>query len=253
MFARLMIHAMVFGVLFGLFLFWSGPSAAGGGAASQLSAGVARVADSIHWLGHDSVRIDADGAVIYIDPWQLSGEPKKADLVLITHDHKDHCSPQDVNAIFKEGTEIVTIAAAAQKLAGKPVHIMVPGDKITAKGVPIEAAAAYNVNKFRSPGVPFHPKESRHVGFVITLDGVRIYHAGDTDCIPEMKDVRADIALLPVSGTYVMTAEEAVKAVEILQPELAIPMHVGRGIGSMEDAERFRKLSPVPVRVLSME
>jgi L-ascorbate metabolism protein UlaG (beta-lactamase superfamily) len=209
--------------------------------------------DCIHWLGHDSMRIDADGLVIYIDPWQLSGEPKKADLVLITHDHKDHCSPEDVDAVFKEGTEIVTIAAAAKKLPGKSVHVVAPGDKITAKGIPIEAAAAYNVNKFRGPGVPFHPKESRHVGFVITLDGVRIYHAGDTDCIPEMKDVRADIALLPVSGTYVMTAEEAVEAVKILRPALAIPMHVGRGIGSLEDAERFKELSPVPVRVLPME
>jgi L-ascorbate metabolism protein UlaG (beta-lactamase superfamily) len=121
------------------------------------------------------------------------------------------------------------------------------------KGIPIEATAAYNINKFRSPGVPFHPKESRHVGFVITLDGVRVYHAGDTDCIPEMNEVRADIALLPVSGTYVMTAEEAVEAVKILGPALAIPMHVGRGIGSLEDATRFKELSPVPVRVLPME
>jgi L-ascorbate metabolism protein UlaG (beta-lactamase superfamily) len=255
MFTRLMIHAMVFGVLFGLFLFWSGPSAAGGGsgAASQLSAGVARMADCIHWLGHDSMRIEADGVVIYIDPWQISGESKKADLVLITHDHMDHCSPEDVERVSKEGTEIVTISAAAEKLPGKPVHVVAPGDKLTVKGIPIEATAAYNIKKFRSPGVPFHPKESRHVGFVITLDGVRVYHAGDTDCIPEMSEVRADIALLPVSGTYVMTAEEAVEAVKILGPALAIPMHVGRGIGSLEDATRFKELSPVLVRVLSME
>ncbi|HDR16350.1 MAG TPA: MBL fold metallo-hydrolase [Desulfobacteraceae bacterium] len=249
-----MIQSILFGALFGLFLFWCGPSTAGGaGAASQLSAEVARVADSIHWLGHASVRIDAGGLVVYIDPWQLGGEPKKADLVLITHDHRDHCSPEDVEAVFREGTEIVTIAAAAEKLPGKPVQIVTPGDKITVKGLSIEAVPAYNLNKFRSPGVPFHPKEALHVGFVVTLDGVRIYHSGDTDCIPEMKDVRADIVLLPVSGKYVMTAEEAVKAVEILRPALAIPMHVGRGIGSPEDAERFRELSPLPVRVLPME
>lgn len=158
-----------------------------------------------------------------------------------------------MDAIFKEGTEIVTIAAAAEKLPGKPVHIVAPGDKITVKGIPVEAVPAYNINKFRSPGVPFHPMEAGHVGFVITVDGVRVYHTGDTDSIPEMKDIRADIALVPVSGTYVMTVAEALEAVKLLKPGLAIPMHVGRGIGSMEDAERFRELSPVPAWVLPVE
>ena len=237
--------------VFGAAVLWSGPVAAGDDA--SLPDDVARVADSIHWLGHDAMRIDAGGVVIYIDPWQLGEAPAKADLVLITHDHRDHCSPEDVDAVCGEGTEIVTVAAAAKKLPGKSVREVAPGDAVTVKGISVEAVPSYNINKFRSPGVPFHPREAGYVGFVVTVDGVRIYHAGDTDVIPEMKDVRADIALVPVSGTYVMTADEALEAVRIIRPKLAIPMHVGRGIGSLDDARRFEELSPVPARVLLME
>lgn len=245
-----MVHVLAM-VAFGVGVLWSGPVAAGGG--GPISADVARVAGSIHWLGHDSVRLDAGDIVIYVDPWQLGDQPRKADLVLITHDHRDHCSSEDVEAVFQEGTEIVTVAAAAKKLAGKAVHEVKPGDSVRVKGISVEAVPAYNINKFRSPGVPYHPREAGYVGFVITVQGVRVYHAGDTDVIPEMKDIRADIALVPVSGKYVMTAEEALEAVKILEPKLAIPMHVGRGIGSMEDAQRFQELSPVPAQVLPME
>jgi len=241
-----MMKVSAVGAALGLCLVWAGPAGAGEGDA-------ARVAESIHWLGHDAVRIDAEEGVIYIDPWKLGDRPKKADLVLITHDHGDHCSPEDVETVMQEGTEIVTVAAAERKLQGLPVRTVAPGDAVTVRGVPVEAVPAYNVNKFRSPGVPYHPKEAGYVGFVITVGGVRVYHAGDTDVIPAMKGIQADIALVPVSGTYVMTVEEAVEAVEIIRPRLAVPMHVGRGIGSLEDAERFRELSPVPVRVLPME
>ncbi len=247
MITETMLHVLVVGAVFGACLLWSGPLAAGG------ESGATRVADSIHWFGHDAMRIDAGGLVIYIDPWQVGDQPEKADLVLITHDHHDHCSPEDVDAVFKEGTEIVTMATAAEKLPGKTIHTVAPGDVVTVKGIVVEAVNAYNINKFRSPGVPFHPKEAGHVGFVVTVDGVRVYHAGDTDCIPEMKDIKADIALVPVSGTYVMTADEALEAVRIIGPQLAIPIHVGRGIGSMEDAQRFKKLSPVPARILELE
>ncbi len=207
----------------------------------------------IHWLGHDSFRIEGDGLVLYFDPFQLTGGPK-ADLILISHDHFDHCSPADVAMVSTAKTVIVTIAAAAAKLAGHgPLQIVKPGDRVTVKGIPIEAVPAYNVNKFRSPGVPFHPKEAGHVGFVITVGGQRIYHTGDSDCIPEMADIQTDIALLPVSGTYVMTADEAVEAARLLRPGLAIPMHVGSGIGSLDDAERFQQSAPVPVVILPLE
>lgn len=210
--------------------------------------------ERIHWLGHDAVRIEGPPTV-YFDPYELSGESPEADVIFISHDHYDHCSPEDVSKIQKEDTTIVTIAAAADKLEGN-IRIVEPGDAITVRGIDVEAVPAYNVNKFRSPGEPFHPKEAGHVGFVITLDGQRIYHAGDTDHIPEMADLQEkaiDIALLPVSGTYVMTVDEAVEAAKAIQPKVVIPMHVGRGIGSLEDAQAMKEKAPVEVVILDIE
>ncbi len=211
---------------------------------------VKQMVSNIHWLGHDSFRIKGDGLVIYIDPWQIEDGPK-ADLILITHDHRDHCSPADVAKVQKEDSVIVTVAGAAAKLSGQ-IQVVKPGDELRVKGIPISAVPAYNINKFRSPGVPFHPRESAYVGFAVTVEGQRIYHAGDTDCIPEMGSINADIALLPVSGTYVMTADEAVEAAAIIKPQIAIPMHIGRGIGSLADAERFKEKASVPVEILPM-
>ncbi|MBC8249413.1 MAG: MBL fold metallo-hydrolase [Anaerolineales bacterium] len=207
--------------------------------------------ENIHWLGHDTFRIEND-KTIYIDPIKLKGRPPKADLILITHDHFDHCSPDDVAKLAKDDTVIVTIAAAAQKLKGD-VRVVKPGESLVVLGIPIETVPAYNVNKFRSPGVPFHPKESEHVGFILTVGGLRIYHAGDTDVIPEMDDIEADIALLPVGGTYTMTADEAAQAANRIQPKVAIPMHHSAIVGSVRDAERFRDLCQVEVVILSQE
>jgi L-ascorbate metabolism protein UlaG (beta-lactamase superfamily) len=212
--------------------------------------------EHIHWLGHDAFRIDGPQTV-YFDPYQLSEGGPKADVIFISHDHGDHCSPDDVAKILGEDTLIVTIAAAADQLPNVPtsnVRIVVPGDVIQVQGIDVEVVPAYNVNKFRSPGVPFHPREAGHAGFVITLEGKRIYHAGDTDHIPEMASLQEiDVALLPVSGIYVMTAEEAVQAAEAIRPRVAIPMHLGRGIGSPDAAQVFREEAPVDVAILEME
>jgi L-ascorbate metabolism protein UlaG (beta-lactamase superfamily) len=210
-----------------------------------------KMISNIHWLGHDSFRIDGDGVVIYLDPYRLKEGPK-ADLILITHDHGDHASPEDVGKIQKEDTVIVTIAKTAEKLSGR-IEIVKPGDELTVKGIEIQTLPAYNINKFRSPGVPFHPKEAGHVGYVITIKGVRIYHTGDSDFIPEMEGLSPDVALLPVSGIYVMTAEEAVEAAAAIRPKVAVPMHVGEGIGSLFDAQRFMENASVPVIILPIE
>jgi L-ascorbate metabolism protein UlaG (beta-lactamase superfamily) len=195
--------------------------------------------DKLHWLGHDSFRLDGP-PVIYFDPWQLSGDLPTADLVLVTHEHHDHCSPEDVAKVSGPATVVVCNAGSGSELPGaKTVR---PGDRLLAAGVEIEAVRAYNVNKFRSPGVPFHPREAGHVGYVITVDGVRLYFTGDTDPIPEMEDIDCDVALLPVSGTYVMTAEEAVEAARTLSPDIVVPMHIGAGIGSSDDGERFARM-----------
>ncbi|MFH1490688.1 MAG: MBL fold metallo-hydrolase, partial [Pseudomonadota bacterium] len=152
----------------------------------------------------------------------------------ITHEHFDHCSPEDVEKIRKPGTVMVTEALSAQKLNGD-IRVIAPGDTLEVKGVQIEAVPSYNTDK------DFHPKESQWLGFILTLEGVRIYHAGDTDFIPEMKDFDVDIALLPVSGTYVMTSSQAVEAALAIQPKLAIPMHYGAIVGGEDDALTFKK------------
>jgi L-ascorbate metabolism protein UlaG (beta-lactamase superfamily) len=160
---------------------------------------------------------------------------------------------EDIAKIQKEDTIIVTVAAAAANLAGD-VRVVKPGDRLTVRGMEVEAVPAYNVNKFRSSGVPFHPRESGHVGFVITLDDQRIYHAGDTDPIPEMADLgEIDIAFLPVGGGPVMTVDEAVEAARTINPKVAIPMHVGRTPESLENARAFKEKAPVEVVILELE
>lgn len=192
---------------------------------------LADFAKKIHWLGHDGFRIDAS-KIIYFDPFQISGGPK-ADIIFISHEHFDHCSPEDVAKIQGPNTVIVTEKDSAPKLKGD-VRIVKPGDKIEIDGVKVEVVPAYNVNK------DFHPKANGWLGFIVEIDGVRIYHAGDTDFIPEMKEINVDIALLPVSGVYVMTSEQAVEAAKAIKPKLAIPMHYGAIVGSEKDALDFR-------------
>jgi len=211
--------------------------------------------ENIHWLGHDSFRIDAE-KTIYLDPWKLKTEVPPADLVLITHEHSDHCSPDDVSKIAGPETVILTNAASAEKLKRQKgqVRVVKPGDRLSVKDIQVEAVPAYNLNKFRSPGNPFHPQEAEHVGFIVTVGDQRIYHAGDTDNIPEMSDFEVDIALLPVSGTYVMTAEEAAEAARRIGPKVTIPMHYGAGVvGTRADAERFADLYDGEVVILEQE
>ena len=125
-----------------------------------------------------------------------------------------------------------------------------PGDVVTVEGVTIRAVPAYNTDKFRQPGVVFHPKADGKVGFVVELDGTTYYHAGDTDEIAEMDEIDVDVALIPVSGTYVMTADEAARACARIHAKAVVPMHYGTLVGSRADAERFSELCPLPVTIL---
>jgi len=209
----------------------------------------------LSWLGHDGFRIE-NGKVVYIDPFKIEAGGPKADIVLVSHEHSDHCSPTDLRKVITPATVIVAHSQSKNELSKlnvKEIKIMKPGDKISVGDVAIEAVPAYNVNKFREPGRVFHPKEDGKLGYVVTIKGVRIYHAGDTDHIPEMKNIRTDIALLPVSGTYVMTAHEAAEAAGTINLQIAIPMHYGAIVGGRIDAETFQKLAKCEVKLLEKE
>jgi L-ascorbate metabolism protein UlaG (beta-lactamase superfamily) len=208
----------------------------------------------ISWLGHDGFRIK-NAKTVYIDPYVMeAGE--KADILLISHEHFDHFSPGVIKKIVTSTTTIITTPAVKRQLSGtkaKEIRAVKPGEKIIVDDVSVETVPAYNVNKFRSPGEPFHPKQEQMLGFIVTINGVKIYHAGDTDSIPEMEGINIDIACLPVSGTYVMTAEEAAESTKRIRPKIAIPMHYGSVVGDDSDAERFKKLSSCDVRILSKD
>jgi L-ascorbate metabolism protein UlaG (beta-lactamase superfamily) len=183
------------------------------------------------WLGHAAFMLEGAGVTVYIDPYELQGQLPKADIILVTHSHHDHLSLDDIREIAKAETVLV---APPDCTGWKGKTISLKAGQSTQLGeVKIEAVPAYNVGK------QFHPKERGWVGYIITLEGKRFYHAGDTDLIPEMSQIHADVAFLPVGGKYTMDATEAAKAANTIKPELAVPMHWGTIVGSQSDAEAF--------------
>ncbi|MGH9405090.1 MAG: MBL fold metallo-hydrolase [Terriglobia bacterium] len=192
-------------------------------------------------IAHDTFRISGS-KVIYTDPFRVK-HTDQADIVLLSHDHEDHLSLEDLKKVCTGKTHIVASPLCKdrlQEMKDVRVEYLKPGEKTSAGGVEIEAVPAYNVNKFRSPGQPFHPKEKHGAGFIVKMDGTTVYYAGDTDRIPEMKNFRCDVALLPVSGTYVMTAEEAAEAASDISPKIAVPMHYDAIVGTAADAQTFK-------------
>ncbi len=201
----------------------------------------------LDWLGHASFKIKIQNKIFYIDPYQLSNSKADADFILITHSHYDHCSQKDIEKIAKDNTVILATADCQSKIARLKQKIQLelvePDATFTFNSIKIKTIEAYNINK------KFHPKSEAWIGYIIQSDSMVIYHAGDTDIIKEMEKLTGYakkgnyfIALLPVSGTYTMNAEEAAKAALIIKPSLAIPMHFSSIIGSKADAEQFVKL-----------
>jgi L-ascorbate metabolism protein UlaG (beta-lactamase superfamily) len=215
---------------------------------------------TIRFLGHDSFLIQGLGKNIYLDPFKLT-DPNlpKADMVVTSHEHSDHCHPDSINLISTSSTVLVgpkicqPILQKEIKEKGS-VKELNPYDSLEVGKIKIAAIPAYNHHRFRSPGNPFHPKESGHIGVILDIDGTTVYHAGDTDKIPEMETINVDIALLPVSGTYVMDVPECAEAVKVIKADIVIPMHVGRGIGKLEFRQQLQQLLPnIEVKVLEME
>lgn len=194
----------------------------------------------IHWLGQATVKIDADGQVIYIDPYQIK-EADKADLILITHSHSDHCSVPDISKLTHEKTLFVApkdCVERLQEISKTKVNVLEPGMSTTIQDILIEAVPAYNVIKTN-----YHPKENKWLGYILTINGVRIYHAGDTERIPEMKDFTCDIAMLPLGQTYTMNSvKEAAEAAMDVKAKIAIPIHYGKYEGTIEDAREFQRI-----------
>jgi L-ascorbate metabolism protein UlaG (beta-lactamase superfamily) len=200
----------------------------------------------ITWTGHAGFKILHGNKKTYIDPYKLSNKYENifdADIVLITHNHFDHLSIEDLKNIINERTIIVSAQECLSQLKSLKVKDLIgidPRNNEKIDDLVVEAVPAYNVNK------DFHPKDDKKIGFIIKFGNDRIYHTGDSDIIPEMKDTNPTIVLIPVSGTYVMTAEEASKAVnELINPKIAIPMHYGTIVGNKEDAIRFSELVTV--------
>ncbi len=206
----------------------------------------------VEWLGHSAFRLTGERKTVYIDPFQLAegAAAKKADIILITHEHYDHCSRQDVAKIMSSDTIIATVADCQSKLSGlsvKEIVLVEPNNVYDVTGLKIATVPAYNIGK------KFHPANNSWVGFILNISGKRIFHAGDSDFVPEMKNLKnIDIAMMPVGGNYTMGANEAASAVNAFKPKAAIPMHYGaiQGTAGSEAAESFKKQAAVQVVVL---
>ena len=198
----------------------------------------------IRWLGHDSFILEK-GARIVIDPYRIPAKID-ADLVLVSHEHFDHLSLEDLRKVVSANTSIVAAKECIAKLASvqcKEKVELLPGEEKILRGIKIRGIPAYNTDKINpDTKKPFHPKEDGKLGFLVEMGGTTVYHTGDSDLVPEMKGLHPDVLLVPVSGTYVMTPEEAARAVGEIGPKIAVPMHFGTIVGTAQDAEEFKNL-----------
>lgn len=194
---------------------------------------------------HSSIKI-TKGIIIYIDPFRINEEKHDADLILITHDHYDHYSPEDINKVIKEDTIIIAPKTVKELNNKENIIFVEPNKTYNIKGYKIVTIPAYNINKH------FHPKENNWVGYIIKIDGLKYYVAGDTDITPENRQIKCDVALIPIGGTYTMDYKEASELINIIKPKIAIPTHYGSIVGDITDGEKFKKLidNTIDVQIL---
>lgn len=196
--------------------------------------------NNIEVLYHSSIRINKE-KTIYIDPFKIDRNYNDADIIFITHDHYYHYSEEDIDKVINENTVIVIPEELLTKVLKKGINknaiiTVEPNQKYMVQGIKFETVPAYNTNK------TFHPKENGWVGYVIEINGIKYYIAGDTDITEENKKVKCDVAFVPVGGTYTMDFKEAAQLVNQIQPKVAVPIHYGSVVGTKQDAEEFIKL-----------
>ena len=204
--------------------------------------------EEVQVLTHSSIRI-AGNQIIYFDPFNVEGEPHDADIICVTHDHFDHYSPEDLAKVKNAASILVCPKSMKDSLSNSGIseeftELVAPGDELEINGVRIQAVPAYNIGK------QFHPQANQWVGYLVTMNNVIYYIAGDTDINEDVKKVRCDVALLPVGGTYTMTAEEAAKLTEMMHPKAAVPTHYGSVAGKAEDGQIFADLLKDKINVI---
>lgn len=204
--------------------------------------------DQIRVNTQSSIRI-AGSQIVYFDPFKISDEPHDADIICITHAHYDHFDPDSIEKIRKEGTMFVAPETMGDEI-GKltdPDHLrrLSHGEEVRLGDIILKGLPAYNKLK------PFHPKHNRWLGYLLEMDGIRYYIAGDTDALKELQKVQCDVALLPIGGTYTMTAKEAAGLINQMKPAAAIPTHYGSIVGKPGDAEEFRRLVSTEIQVIT--
>ena len=203
--------------------------------------------ENIEVFTQSSIRITYGDRRIYIDPFQMREAPKDADFILITHDHYDHFSPEDIEKV-SNGKSVLIVPAKmlpqAEKVSSivEEIHSVMPGEHYGISGLEFDTVAAYNNLK------PFHPKSAGWVGYILQIDGQRIYVSGDTDMNRDNRDVKCDIALVPIGGTYTMDAKKAAEFINTICPSVAIPTHYGSIVGKKEDADIFAADVKAPIR-----
>ena len=206
--------------------------------------------ENIEVLYHSSIRISKE-KTIYIDPYKIEKNYNDADLVFITHNHYDHYSEEDIDKVIKSETVFVAPESLLDALLNKGIKnnyiiTVEPNRRYTAKEIKFETVPAYNINK------KFHPKENNWVGYIIEINRIRYYVAGDTDITDENKNIKCDVAFLPVGGTYTMNYKEAASLANILKPKIAVPIHYGSVVGTMQDAQDFIELLDKDIKGISL-
>ena len=196
--------------------------------------------EDIEILYHSCIRMNKE-KMIYIDPYHIEKNYNDADMIFITHDHYDHYSEEDIDKVRKNNTIFIVPENLLNKLIKKGINdeniiTLDPGDAENIDGIKVEAIHSYNIDK------PFHPKENNWLGYIIEIDGVRYYIAGDTDITEENKNIKCDVAFVPVGGTYTMNFSEAAQLINIIKPKIAVPIHYGSVVGTKQDATDFVKL-----------